>query len=241
LPKTLSPELFRFLRELAANNNKEWFSENQPRFREFVQRPMLSFIETMAPWLVAHTPAIAADTRLNGGSLFRIHRDTRFSADKAPYKTNVGCNFRHRIGKDAHAPGYYVHLSPGEIFFGGGIWMPPTPVLNEIRDAIVADPQRWQTIKDAPHFKARFGDLGDCEMLKTAPRGYDADPPHLNDLKRKSLYAFGTCTEEEVCRNDFPDRVMETFSALAPMMKFVSEALGVGWDEAAMPTRKGRS
>lgn len=241
MPSTLSPDLFRFLRELAANNNKEWFSENQPRFREVVQRPMLKFIETMAPWLATHTPAFVADTRLNGGSLFRIHRDTRFSADKAPYKTNVGCNFRHRIGKDAHAPGYYVHLSPGEILFGGGIWVPPTPVLSKIRDAIVFDPQRWQKIKDAPPFRSRFGDLGDCEMLKTAPRGFSADHPHLHDLKRKSLYAFGTCTEEEVCSADFPDRVMETFSALAPMMKFISETLGIGWDEAAMPTGKGWS
>lgn len=241
LPSTLSPDLFRFLRELAANNNKDWFAENQPRFREVVQRPMLDFIETMAPWLAAHTPAFVADTRLNGGSLFRIHRDTRFSADKSPYKTNVGCNFRHRIGKDAHAPGYYVHLSPGEIFFGGGIWVPPTPVLNEIRDAIVADPGRWQAVKDAPPFRAQFGDLGECDMLKTAPRGYPDDHPHLNDLKRKSLYAFANCTEDEVCRPDFLDRVMETFSALAPMMKFITDALGVGWDEPATMAARGRS
>lgn len=228
--QSLSPELFQFLRELASNNNKEWFTDNKTRFRDVVQRPMLGFIETMAPWLAAHAPAFLADTRLNGGSLFRIYRDTRFSADKSPYKTNVGCNFRHRIGKDVHAPGFYVHIAPGEIFFGGGIWVPPTPALNEIRDAIVDAPGHWNEIRNAPPFKAQFGDLGDCEMLKNAPRGYSADCPHAEDLRRKSLYAFATCTEDQVCHPDFPDRVMAAFSALVPMMKFTTDALGVGWD-----------
>ncbi len=90
LPNTLNPELFRFLRELRENNNREWFARNRTRFREAVQIPMVGFIETMAPWLAHNAPAFPADTRLNGGSLFRIHRDTRFSPDKTPYKTNVG-------------------------------------------------------------------------------------------------------------------------------------------------------
>jgi uncharacterized protein (TIGR02453 family) len=222
--------MFLFLRKLAENNNKEWFADNKTWFREVVQRPMIGFIETMAPWLAAHAPAFQADTRLNGGSLFRIYRDTRFSADKSPYKTNVGCNFRHRVGKDAHAPGFYVHISPGEIFFGGGIWIPPTPVLNEIRDAIVEAPDRWREIRNAPPFKAQFGDFGECEMLKNAPRGYNTDHPHVDDLRRKSLYAFATCSEDEVCQPEFPDRVMTAFSALVPMMKFTTDALGVGWD-----------
>lgn len=230
MPHSLNPDLFHFLRELRDNNNKEWFAENKTRFRETVQLPMLNFIETMAPWLAAHTPAFLADTRLNGGSLFRIYRDTRFSADKSPYKTNVGCNFRHRIGKDAHAPGFYVHIAPDEIFFGGGIWSPPTPVLNEIRDAIVEDPKRWRKIKDAPDFNGILNGLGQSETLKNAPRGYPSEHPFAEDLKRKSLFAFSSCTEAQVCATDFPDRVMQAFGALSPLMKFTCDALHVGWE-----------
>jgi uncharacterized protein (TIGR02453 family) len=230
MQNTLTPDLFKFLRDLRDNNNKEWFADNKTRFRDVVQVPMLGFIETMAPWLAVHTPAFVADKRLNGGSLFRIYRDTRFSANKAPYKTNVGCNFRHKIGKDAHAPGLYVHIAPDEVFFGGGIWSPPTPVLNEIRDAIVDDPKRWGQITQDPAFKKKVGGLGETDMLKNAPRGYDKDHPFVDDLKRKSLFAFSNCTEAQVCAPDFPDRVMDTFGAIAPLMKFTTDALHVGWD-----------
>ncbi len=230
MPNTLSPELFRFLRELRRNNNRDWFTENRPRFREAVQQPMIGFIETIAPWLEQNTPAFVADTRLNGGSLFRIYRDTRFSADKTPYKTNVGCNFRHRAGKDAHAPGFYVHIAPDEIFFGGGIWSPPTPVLNRIRDAIVEEPTHWRTIQNAPAFTNLLGGLSGTQSLKNAPRGYPNDHPCIDDLKRKSLFAFASCTEAEVCADDFPDRVTEAFEALSPLMRFMVRALDLSWD-----------
>ncbi len=226
----LSPEMFKFLQDLAANNNREWFAANKERYRKVVQRPMVEFIESMAPWFAEYAPPFIADTRLNGGSLFRIYRDTRFGADKTPFKTNVACQFRHRAGKDAHAPGYYVHLSNEEIFFGGGIWAPPTPVLNEIRNAILDDPGRWAGIKQAPRFLAIFGGLGQDEMLKTAPRGYDKDSPYIDDLRLKSIYAFGTCTQSEVSADDFPDRVMEAFLELVPLMRFITDSLGLEWD-----------
>jgi len=230
LPHTLSPELFGFLRELRGNNNREWFTRNRPRFRETVQMPMIGFIETMAPWLALNAPAFVADTRLNGGSLFRIHRDTRFSPDKTPYKTNVGCHFRHRAGKDAHAPGFYIHIAPDEVFFGGGIWSPPTSVLNRIRDAIVEDPERWLAIREAPAFTGALGGLGSTQSLKNAPRGYPSDHPCIDDLKRKSLFAFASCTEAQVCADDFPDRVTDAFEALSPLLEFMVKALDLGWD-----------
>ncbi|UIL30282.1 DUF2461 domain-containing protein (plasmid) [Rhizobium leguminosarum] len=208
---------------------KDWFDANRTRYQQHVQQPMLSFIETMSPWLAAHTPAFLADTRTNGGSLFRIYRDTRFSSDKSPFKTNVGCNFRHRIGKDAHAPGFYVHISPDEIFFGGGIWSPPTPVLNNIRDAIVAQPDRWRAIVGGKAFTLQLGGLAESDTLKTVPRGYAKDHPFAHDLQRKSIYAFASCTEEQVCAVDFPDKVMTAFATLAPLMKFTTDALGLRW------------
>ncbi len=230
MPNTLSPELFRFLRELRENNNRDWFAINRSRFREVVQIPMVGFIETMAPWLAHNAPAFPADTRLSGGSLFRIHRDTRFSADKTPYKTNVGCNFRHRAGKDAHAPGFYVHIAPDEVFFGGGIWSPPTSVLNRIRDAIVEDPEQWLAIRKAPSFTDVLRGLGRAQSLKNAPRGYPHDHPCINDLKRKSLFAFANYTEAQACDTDFPDRVTEAFEALSPLLQFMVRALDLSWE-----------
>ncbi|MEM9604818.1 MAG: DUF2461 domain-containing protein [Pseudomonadota bacterium] len=225
----LPTDLFAFLSELRVNNNKPWFEANKPRFKARVQQPMVGFIEAMAPWFDANAPAFQADTRLNGGSLFRIYRDTRFAKDKTPYKTNVGCHFRHRVGKDAHAPGYYLHIAPDEIFFGGGIWMPPTPVLNQIRDAIVDSPTRWAAIEGSATFTKRFGGIrGD--QLKRPPRGYDTDHPLIDDLKRKSFFAFSSCTPKQVCARDFPKRIAATFDDLEPLMHFLVDALDVGWD-----------
>ncbi|NQZ32375.1 MAG: DUF2461 domain-containing protein [Oceanospirillaceae bacterium] len=230
MSNTLTPELFQFLRELSKNNNKDWFTEHKPRFRNNVQLPMVNFIEAMQPWLALNTPAFVADTRLNGGSLFRIYRDVRFGSNKSPYKTNIGCNFRHRAGKDAHAPGFYVHIADDEIFFGGGIWSPPTPVLNKIRDAIIEHPERWQAIQQAPAFIEIFGELGAAQSLKNAPRGYPSDHPCIDDLKLKSLFAFTSCTQAQVCADDFPERVAKAFGALTPMMEFMVKALELGWD-----------
>lgn len=225
MAERIPPDLFAFLRELRENNTTAWFAENKARYREVIQRPMLAFITGMGPWLQEHAPDFVADTRINGGSLFRINRDTRFSTDKSPYKTNVGCNFRHRLGRDAHAPGFYVHLAPDEIFFGGGIWAPPTPVLNRIRGAIAEKPERWGEIIRAPSFATRVGGLADAPMLKNVPRGYDRQSPVADDLRRKSLYAFSTCMEAEVCASDFSQRVTGTFAALVPFMSFMVDAL----------------
>ena len=101
----------KFLDELAANNNKAWFDENKPRYESLVREPALDFIEAMGPTLKTLAPHFRADLRKGGGSLMRVFRDTRFSHDKTPYKTNIGIQFRHELGKDVHAPGFYVHLS----------------------------------------------------------------------------------------------------------------------------------
>ncbi len=122
-------ELFTFLDQLAANNNREWFKDNKERYYDVVVDPVCDFIEAMEPRLHVISRHFVADSRPHGGSMFRIYRDTRFSKDKRPYKENVGCQFRHEAGKDAHAPGFYVHLGRDEIFYGGGLWLPSNPVL----------------------------------------------------------------------------------------------------------------
>ena len=119
--------LFDFLRDLRDNNDREWFAANKGRYVTDVRDPMLGFIADFAAPLAEISPHFVADPRANGGSLFRIYRDTRFSRDKTPYKTNVGAHFRHAAGKDAHAPGFYLHLEPGMCFAACGVWRPDRP------------------------------------------------------------------------------------------------------------------
>ena len=217
-------ELFTFLDQLAANNNREWFNDNKQRYRDSVVEPVCDFIEAMEPRLLAVSEHFVADPRPHGGSMFRIYRDTRFSKDKRPYKENVGCQFRHEAGKDAHAPGFYVHLGRDEIFFGGGVWLPPNPVLGQIRDAIVEQPERWLAVSADSTIIKRFGGING-DSLKRPPRGYDADHPNIEDLKRKSFYAMRTATKKQAMSPRFIDEVADAFRTLSPLMAFLTNAV----------------
>ena len=135
-----APALFAFLRELRENNNREWFQANKGRYEADVRDPLLRFIADFALPLHELSTHFVADPRPVGGSLFRIYRDVRFSKDKSPYKTQAAAHFRHERGKDVHAPGFYLHLEPDDVFAGAGIWHPDMKSLTKIRDAIVANP-----------------------------------------------------------------------------------------------------
>jgi uncharacterized protein (TIGR02453 family) len=217
---------FAFFRELAANNERTWFEANKQRYREQVVGPCVAFIAAMAPRLALISKHYVADPRPNGGSMFRIYRDVRFSKDKRPYKENAGCHFRHERGRDAHAPGFYVHLAPNEVFFGGGIWQPPGPELAKIRHAIADRPEAWQAMLNDAGFRAHFDGLhGDG--LKRAPQGFAGDHPHIEDIKRKSFFALRSATPEDAQKTDFADHVATTFRAATPLMRFICDAVDV--------------
>ena len=137
---SFGPELFAFLNDLRDHNDRDWFTANKARYEADVLEPALAFVEDMSYRLHEISPHLRADARRNGGSVFRIYRDTRFSKDKTPFKTNTGVHFRHARAKDVPAPGYYLHLQPGRVFAGAGIWHPDTKTANRIRDAIAARP-----------------------------------------------------------------------------------------------------
>lgn len=217
-------ELFTFLDQLAANNNREWFKNHKEQYYDVVVDPVCDFIEAMEPRLHVISRHFVADSQPYGGSMFRIYRDTRFSKDKRPYKENVGCHFRHEAGRDAHAPGFYVHLGRDEVFYGGGLWMPSNPVLSLIRDAIVERPRQWFEITTSLTFVNHFGGI-DGDTLKRAPRGYDPEHPHIEDLKRKSLFARRNATKEEAMSPQFVDDIASTFFALSPFMEFLTRAV----------------
>ena len=217
---SFGPELFAFLTDLKEHNDRDWFAANKARYEADLLEPALAFIEDFEPHLLAISPHFRADARRVGGSLFRIYRDTRFSKDKTPYKTMAGIYFRHEQSKVVPAPGFYLHLAPGEVFAGGGIWHGDTKTVTRIREAIVADPDGWR--------EATAGiDLGMGESLKRVPTGYDKDHPLAEDLKRKDFAALERLSEAEATGPDFLHRYARTYQEMAPVMRFLCRAVGV--------------
>jgi len=219
------PELFSFLEDLRANNNREWFAANKHRYENHLLEPALAFIDAFAPRLAKISPHFRADARPSGGSLFRIYRDTRFAKDKSPYKTNLGIHFRHERAKDAHAPGYYLHIGPGEAFAGGGLWHPSTDAATRIREAIVADPQRWKQATRSGAFAKRMELGGDS--LKRVPSWADAEHELADDLKRKDFFGSARLSGSDVVAPGFVDEYARICRAAAPLMQFLCDAVDV--------------
>jgi uncharacterized protein (TIGR02453 family) len=184
-----------------------------------VKEPFLRFIEDVGPALRKVSRNLVADPRPVGGSLFRIYRDVRFSKDKSPYKTHVGAHFP--LGKGMAAPGYYLHLEPGECFVAGGMWMPEPAVLQSIRERIAERPADWK--------KAR-GDLDrDDGALKRPPRGFDPDNPMIEDLKRKSFTASVPLSDAQMKRADLTKTFVQGCERISPLMRFLAASVGAKW------------
>jgi uncharacterized protein (TIGR02453 family) len=222
-----SPELFTFLDDLDQNNEREWFQANKGRYEEHLKKPALRFIEDFGGYLHDISPHFRAVPKATGGSLFRIYRDTRFSKDKTPYKTHLGLHFRHESGKDAHAPGFYLHIQPGEVGCGFGLWSPPNPVLNRIRDRIVEDPDAWVAAKSQA--TGGTGQLYAGGALKRVPRGYDKDHPLGEDLKQKSFAGMRSLPDSAVFEDGFIEHYAHMCEEAAPMMRLLCGAVGVSY------------
>jgi uncharacterized protein (TIGR02453 family) len=214
---------FSFLKELKANNDREWFAENKHRYEEHVKDASLRLIEDFAPHLAKLSPHFMATPR----SLFRIYRDTRFSKDKSPYKTAIGVHFRHERSKDAHAPGYYFHVAPGEVFLGCGIWHPDSGALRKIREGIVEDPAGWKKASRGRKFSETFDLAGDS--LKRAPKGFDPEHALIDDLRRKDFIGVQPATQALAASKDLPKELAARFKAGTPLMRFLCGALDVAF------------
>jgi uncharacterized protein (TIGR02453 family) len=220
-------ETLRFLTDLAAHNERPWFAANKHRYDDHVVTPALAFIEALGEPLAKISRHFRAVPKRTGGSLMRVYRDTRFARDKAPYKTNIGMQFRHERGRDVHAPGFYVHIEPGGCFLGAGIWHPEPRALAAIRLEILERPQLWQRCRDQAEFRRHFSLAG--EQLTRLPRGIPANAPHPDDLRRKDFIATCSLTDREVLRPEFPQRVTERFRASATLMSFLCGALDLNF------------
>lgn len=223
----ITPRTFKFLRELAQHNDREWFAANKQRYLDEVRDPLLQFVAEFGGRLRTISRHMVADPSPVGGSLFRIHRDTRFSPDKRPYKTHAGMTFRHAAGRDVHGPVFYLHLEPGAVFMAAGMWHPQPDALAKIRDAIVADPRGWKSVREHRAFKIDAGHDGD--QLKRVPRGYDPEHPFGDDLRRKSFTASTSFKQSDACAPAFPARLAKACQAKAPLMRFLTRAVGLSW------------
>ena len=219
------PETIRFLEQLAANNNREWFQEHKGRYEEQVLDAALGFIQSMQDPLAEIAPYFVALPTRVGGSLMRVYRDTRFSKNKAPYKTNVGIQFRHERAKDVHSPGYYVHIAPDQVFVGVGMWRPDSDPLRQIRERITARPSEWKRVRSDRSFKRQF-ELGG-ESLVRPPRGFDKNHEYIDDIKRKSFIAVKEHKVNDCLKPQFQRSVESSFKAAEPFMRFLCAAVGV--------------
>lgn len=212
---------FRFLNDLKANNDRDWFNENKSRYEEHIKDPALRLISDFAPHLAKISPHFMATPR----SLFRIYRDTRFSKDKSPYKTQTGIHFRHERAKDAYAPGFYFHVEPKQVFVAMGIWHPQSAALRMIREHIVEDPAGWKRASRGKKFTDSFTLEG--ESLKRAPRGMDPEHPLIDDLKRKDFIGVRRVPQTFATSSDLVKELATGFKAGAPLVRYLCRALDV--------------
>jgi uncharacterized protein (TIGR02453 family) len=221
--RRFSPEFFAFLRDLKKHNDREWFAANRQRYERDVEAPMLQFIADLAPRLRGISRAFVVDPRRSGGSMFRIYRDTRFSADKSPFKTWMAARFPHEARKQIESvPGFYLHLDPKECYGGGGVYHCDTSVLTKIRQHIVAKPRAWAKVLAS-------GMEIEGDTLKRPPAGFDPGHRYIEDLKRKDLYSLTEFTPASATQAGFLDRYVESCERAAPLMAFLTKAIGLPW------------
>jgi uncharacterized protein (TIGR02453 family) len=214
---------FRFQRDLARNNNRTWFAANRQRYEDVLRQPFLRLIADMQAPLAKISAHYRADPRPQGGSLFRIHRDTRFRSDKTPYKTWAGARFAHERRREVEAPSFYLHVQPGDCFAGGGLWHPESPTLKKIRAFLADNPAAWKKAVHRSVFRERFEFWG--EPLKRPPRGFDRAHELIEDIKRRNFAAGAAIADSVVTSDELLPLVVDTFKRIAPMVDYLCAAL----------------
>lgn len=221
-----------FLQELDQHNDRTWFEANRARYAEQVRNPLAALVEEVDARLALVAPEIVGDPRR---SLFRIHRDVRFSADKRPYKTNVAAWFfhdgaGHGVGSAtvAHGgAGFYFDLGLTGAYVGGGIWMPPRPTLTRLRQAIDDDHESIAAILEAPRIRRRFGVLAPDAMLRRMPRGYSDTHAAAALLRHRSFTLGRSLPGRDLPSGRLPDILMRDFTRLLPFVRWLNGALGL--------------
>jgi uncharacterized protein (TIGR02453 family) len=219
---------FAFFRGLKRNNNKTWFEAHRVEYEREVRDPMRQLVEEMNARLARIAPEIGGDPKR---SVFRINRDIRFSKDKSPYKTHAACWFSHRgatskVGSTAAggSAGFYFHLEPGRSVVGAGLWRPPKPQLDRLRDAIAEDHVGFDRM--ARTLEKRFDGLDDEAVLTRMPRGFAETHPAAKWLRYQSYTAGRRLKGAEVIGARLPAILEKEFAGLLPLVRWLNGALG---------------
>jgi len=227
--KIFSSDSLAFLRGLARHNRKPWFEVHRDDYERHVKQPMADLVEEMDLRLAAFAPEIVGDPKR---SVFRIHRDVRFSSDKSPYKTHAACWFFHgdgssKVGREAHGggAGFYFHLEPGASLVGGGCWMPPRPALQKFRAAIAGDVRAFERIVTAPALRRKMDGLDEEGRLKRVPRGYGEDHPAARWLRFQSFTVGRSLTDAQVTGSRLTAMLADDFATMLPLVLWLNGVL----------------
>lgn len=214
-PKTLS-----FLRSLKRNNDREWFRERKAQYDEHVKAPMVAVIEQLALDFQDFAPELVAAP----SCIYRIYRDTRFSEDKTPLKTNIAASFPWRGLPRHQGAGLYMEIAPGWVWIGGGLYAPETAQLAAVREHIAANHKRLRAIVESPGFRNTVGELAG-EKLQRVPRGFDKDHPAAEYLRHRQFLAAREHPATFACDPAFYKGLLSVFRQVAPLVRFLNEPL----------------
>ncbi|MCQ9635772.1 DUF2461 domain-containing protein [Chryseobacterium sp. WG23] len=214
---TIQPGTLTFLKKLATNNNREWFNENKSLYTAS-QENVISFLEDLIKEMSAFDEDLAKIDPKK--AMFRIYRDTRFSKDKVPYKTNFGASLG--MGKGSQKGGYYLHIEPGKSFLAGGIYMPESSVLKEVRKEVSLYGDDFLKILNQKDFKKHFPELDQDGKLKKVPQGFEKEDPMAEYLKLKNFIVLYRLKDEEILDKKAVQNLTKIFSLMKPFNDFLN-------------------
>jgi uncharacterized protein (TIGR02453 family) len=222
-----TPATLQFLRALKRNNRRDWFNVHRVDYDTHVREPMAAIVERLGHDFRAFAPELVASPRI---SMYRIYRDTRFSPNKAPYKTHAAAVFPTRGLAKHEGAGLYFHVSPDDVWIGGGMYAPQTAQLQAVREHIAANTKRLRTIVESPGFRRRIGRLEGDRLLRV-PRGFPPEHEAAEFLKFRQFLAGCDFPAAVATSPLFYRTLLSVFRQVAPLVRFLNEPL---------PGRNGR-
>jgi uncharacterized protein (TIGR02453 family) len=216
-----SPDALRFLRALKRNNRRDWFQPRKEQYDVLVRASMLAIVDQLAVDMRAVAPEIVVDVKT---AVYRIYRDTRFSEDKTPYKTHIAASFPWRGLPKHEGAGLYFHIAPTEVWMGGGMYAPPMPMLQAVREHIATNVNRLRSIVESAAFRRTIGPL-DGERLQRVPRGFPNDHPAAEYLRYRQFLAGTEQPGDFAASPRFYPTLLNTFRVVVPLVRFLNEPL----------------
>lgn len=219
--KGFTREAFRFLKSLKRNNRREWFQPRKDDYERLLRLPMMAAVCEIGEEARKFAPEVRFNPK---DAVLRIYRDTRFSKDKTPYKTFVAATLPFgTFGKGMDSPGLYFSVEPGDVFIGGGLWMPSSLQLRKIRESIMQNPDAFLEIIEDRNFKKHFGEI-QGERLKTIPRGVLPNHEMIDYLRLKQFYVSKTFTDEAAMKKNFPKVMAKEFELMMPLLRWINKS-----------------